>query len=65
MRAYLDATQASVRRIPLPDGRGEAGYVRLDTRAVRDAYGSARGDVRRYQASLLALNEAMRSSNTL
>ncbi len=28
-RAYLDATQASVRRIPLPDGRGEAGYVRL------------------------------------
>ncbi len=45
--------------------RFEAGYVRLDTRAVRDAYGSARGDVRRYQASLLALNEAMRSSNTL
>ncbi|HEY8369970.1 MAG TPA: S41 family peptidase [Thermodesulfobacteriota bacterium] len=28
-RAYLDATQASVRRIPLPGGRGEAGYVRL------------------------------------
>ncbi|HEX7126460.1 MAG TPA: S41 family peptidase [Thermodesulfobacteriota bacterium] len=28
-RAYLEATQASIRRIPLPGGRGEAGYIRL------------------------------------
>lgn len=38
--------------------------ARLDTRAVRDAYGDARRDVRAYQARLVAINEAMTPSDT-
>jgi thiamine-monophosphate kinase len=41
------------------------GAARLDTRAVRDAYTRAGGDVTRYTAALLALNEAMGAGGTL
>ncbi len=59
--AEIGAVSASQEvRVPLEDG-----FARLDTRAIRNAYADTGGDVRRYQARLMALNEAMRPSNTL
>jgi thiamine-monophosphate kinase len=41
------------------------GRVPLDTRAVREAFGDAGGDIRRYRAALQLLNERMQPSSTL